>query len=221
MSITRIIFIMMLSLFLVLPAHAETAYVTDKLYAGLRPQPDKETVPLKTVSTGALLEVLERRGNFTRVRDTEGVEGWIDSSVLATEPPARLQLDNLKKQQDSLKAQLDKAAAALSQEAARSAGLAKKLAEKTGDAEKAAELAAARDAALQAASEAAAEQAKQPVAAPEASPFPASQEAGGDGWFSPGWMAFSFAMLIIGFFAGVVWLREVNRRKLGGMYLRI
>ena len=137
MSITRIIFIMMLSLFLVLPAHAETAYVTDKLYAGLRPQPDKETVPVKTVSTGALLEVLERRGNFTRVRDAEGVEGWIDSTVLATEPPARVQLDSLKKQQDGLKAQLDKAAAALSQEAARSAELAKKLAEKTGDAEKA------------------------------------------------------------------------------------
>jgi len=28
-------------------------------------------------------------------------------------------------------------------------------------------------------------------------------------------------MLIIGFAAGVWWLRELNRRKLGGMHLRI
>ena len=217
MSIKIITVIVLLSLFVAPSAHAETAYVTDKLYAGLRPQPDKETVPLKTVSTGALLEVLERRGNFTRVRDAEGVEGWIDSTVLATEPPARVQLDSLKKQQDGLKAQVDKAAAALSQEAARSAELAKKLAEKTGDAEKAMELAATRDAALQAAAASAAE----PAVAPETPPPAASHAADSGTWFSPGWMAFSFAMLIIGFFAGVVWLREVNRRKLGGMYLRI
>jgi hypothetical protein len=35
------------------------------------------------------------------------------------------------------------------------------------------------------------------------------------------WLGISFAMLIIGFAAGVIWLREVNRKKLGGMYLRI
>lgn len=43
-------------------------------------------------------------------------------------------------------------------------------------------------------------------------------EAGG---FSYGWLALSFAMLILGFIAGVMWLRERNRKKLGGMYLRI
>ncbi|MFQ6023128.1 MAG: TIGR04211 family SH3 domain-containing protein [Acidiferrobacterales bacterium] len=35
------------------------------------------------------------------------------------------------------------------------------------------------------------------------------------------WLAISFAMLVIGFAAGAAWLREKNRRKLGGMYLRI
>ena len=34
-------------------------------------------------------------------------------------------------------------------------------------------------------------------------------------------LAFSFAMLILGFFGGMWWLRERYRRRLGGMYLRI
>lgn len=39
--------------------------------------------------------------------------------------------------------------------------------------------------------------------------------------FSWLWLLFSFAMLITGFFAGVAWLRERNRKKLGGMHLRV
>ena len=35
------------------------------------------------------------------------------------------------------------------------------------------------------------------------------------------WLGISFAILIVGFVVGAVWLRERNRRRLGGMYLRI
>jgi SH3 domain protein len=35
------------------------------------------------------------------------------------------------------------------------------------------------------------------------------------------WLGVSFAMLLIGFGLGAIWLRERNRRKLGGMYLRV
>lgn len=48
-------------------------------------------------------------------------------------------------------------------------------------------------------------------------PSPCAESAA----FAYGWLALSFAMLILGFVAGVVWLRERNRKKLGGMYLRI
>lgn len=39
--------------------------------------------------------------------------------------------------------------------------------------------------------------------------------------FSWLWLLFSFAMLVVGFWAGMAWLREHNRKKLGGMHLRI
>jgi SH3 domain protein len=35
------------------------------------------------------------------------------------------------------------------------------------------------------------------------------------------WLAISFAMLVLGFVAGAIWLRQRSRRKMGGMYLRI
>ncbi|GMQ90905.1 MAG: hypothetical protein BMS9Abin11_0210 [Gammaproteobacteria bacterium] len=54
------------------------------------------------------------------------------------------------------------------------------------------------------------------VREPEATSF--TEVFAGFSWL---WLLFSFAMLIIGFWAGVVWLREHNRKKLGGMHLRV
>jgi uncharacterized protein YgiM (DUF1202 family) len=42
-----------------------------------------------------------------------------------------------------------------------------------------------------------------------------------ENYLNVGWLIFSFAMLIVGFFAGIQWIRQVYRRRMGGMYLRI
>ncbi len=200
----------MLLLLLCLPglAAAETAYVMDK--AGLRTLPNKETPPLKTISSGAAVEVLERVSNFARVRDADGAEGWIETSLLAaTESPAAGPRESQKVLIASLNGQLAKARASLAQEITKNAELTRKLAEKTAQIEKST-LENTRLAAT-----------PRPAATSiNSAPPLASQEKKDDSW-SLGWMAFSFAMLILGFFAGVIWLREVNRKKLGGMYLRI
>jgi hypothetical protein len=197
----------LLALWLPGMASAETAYVSDKIQAGIRAQPVKEGPALKIVSTGTVLEVLERMAGFARVRDAEGTEGWIDAGVLTAELPARSQMEGLKSQLNTLKAQVDKAQASLAQEAAKSADLARRLAEKTAQAETLGV------------------QTPSPAPAPEAAPAEATpadgQPSTEHAWFSLGWSVFSFAMLIVGFFAGVTWLREVNRKKLGGMHLRI
>mgnify|MGYP003423117152 FL=1 len=192
----------LLALWLPGMASAETAYVSDKIQAGIRAQPVKDGPALKIVSTGTVLEVLERMAGFARVRDAEGTEGWIDAGVLTAELPARSQMEGLKSQLNTLKAQVDKAQASLAQETTKSADLARQLAEKTAQAE------------------------KPGVPAPSPAPVPEAAAAAGQpstehAWFSLGWSVFSFAMLVVGFFAGVAWLREVNRKKLGGMHLRI
>ena len=35
------------------------------------------------------------------------------------------------------------------------------------------------------------------------------------------WIGISFAMLVVGFFSGIAWLRERYRKRLGGMHLRV
>lgn len=208
MSIRATPIILLLLLCLPGLAAAETAYVMDK--AGLRALPNKETLPLKTISSGAAVEVLERVPNFVRVRDADGAEGWIEMSLLAaTESPATGQGENQKALIANLNGHLAKARASLAQEIAKNADLTRKLAEKTAQIEK--------DTLENTQSAATA----QPTATSiDTAPPLASQEKKDDSW-SLGWLAFSFAMLILGFFAGVIWLREVNRKKLGGMYLRI
>ena len=42
-----------------------------------------------------------------------------------------------------------------------------------------------------------------------------------DGGFSWLWLLISFAMLGIGFWAGVAWLQRRHRKRLGGMHLRV
>ena len=204
MSIRGVSIVLLLLLGLSGLAAAETVYVMDKAQAGLRTLPNKETLPLKTVSSGAALEVLERGSNFIRVRDADGAEGWVEANLLSAELPAAGQGEGQKALIASLNGQLAKARASLAQETARNADLTQKLAEKTAQVEKYA-----------------AENTQRATAVLPTDAAPAATNEQNDDIWSVGWVVFSFAMLILGFFAGVIWLRETNRKKLGGMYLRI
>lgn len=71
-----------------LPAAAEDAFVGSKGFrAGLHQDRTAASPIVKLVPAGAALQVLKREQQVTLVRDTEGVQGWIDNSFLATEPP--------------------------------------------------------------------------------------------------------------------------------------
>jgi hypothetical protein len=61
------------------------------------------------------------------------------------------------------------------------------------------------------------EAAKPSATPPVAAPAPSVDDDG----FPWGWLVLAFAMLWLGFGAGIVWLRERHRKKLGGMYLRV
>lgn len=184
------------------PVWAETAYVIDRIVINMRWSPAADAPVVKSLTTGARVEVLERSGNQTRVRDADGSEGWVNAEALTGEAPARHQLDRLK-------SQLSSAQRALEQETAKTKDLAQKLAE----------LAAKQNVAAE--DKAAAAPSPPPVAAaPPAAPQPLSSGTAVP-FFSLPWLGISFAMLIVGFIAGVLWVREVNRRKLGGMHLRI
>ena len=190
--------VMMVCLLCSTMARAETAYVTERLnipvYAG-----PAEGPALRTLEAGATLEVLERKERFARVRDAQG-DGWIDARYLVSNPPAKARLGTLQEEANRLRAQLTeaqtklkKAEDALGAQAGRTDELNHQLA--------AAQAAAGKPASP-----------TEPVTVPKPAP---------DGGIPWGWLVFAFAMLIVGFAVGFIWLRESIRRRSGGMYLRV
>lgn len=184
-------------------AQAETVYVAERIRIGLRAEVVETSAVVKTVETGTPLEVIERFDKLARVRDPQGAEGWIEARYLSPDPPARLQLTSL--QEDLAKSRTQAAAAQAQLKKAQST-LAER-AEKIKELEK---NAADRPATALVA----------PVAIKAPPPVTPTAANTGSG-FSYLWLGISFAMLGIGFAAGVRWLRESIRKRSGGMYLRV
>ena len=242
----RAAFVNVLWLFVASAAWAETLYVTDQVTAALRADITPNAAVLATISTGAALEVLDRDGTLVRVRDANGDVGWVDASALTTQPPAAVQLKATRADLDRTRAQLANAQAQLEKARAtptpdnekQAAELASTRAQlgkiqseiKKKDEEIAAVTAArdaavsARDAAVKEAGDlrgAVARQAAQEKTAPAAPEVVQVSDSKAESGFSFVWLGVAFAMLVAGFVAGVVWVKESIRRRMGGMYLRI
>jgi len=195
--------------FLLLPVTgwAETLYVIDKVYVGMRTDLTEGSAVVKTVESGTALEVLERFERFARVREPQGAEGWIDTRYLVPDPPARLRLDKLQSELQTTRAQLTEARTQLKKaEAAATEARAK--------AKELEQL----NATHQAEAKTADDTSSKPVTPPPAD-VPTPLADGGPSFTL--WLAVSFAMLVIGFVVGILWLRESIRKRSGGMYLRV
>ncbi|GMQ90045.1 MAG: hypothetical protein BMS9Abin10_0389 [Gammaproteobacteria bacterium] len=263
-------------------ALAETAYVSDKVFIDVRGGPNYENPVVHKMLAGTTLEVLDKVGDFTRIRDGNGREGWIENRELTAEVPARLRYATLERELAGVRAelartqeQLGKTQAVLDEDDAdrkalikAQAKLKRQLASTRSRLAKSREKLEQAQAARLAKAEAAADQPEIPPAPALPAPMVAADAAGATaaaqteaqpdtlsgmpetgraegGWdgvllVEPDadsgfkqrfldfvraldfvWLGISFAMLVIGFAVGAVWLRERNRRRLGGMYLRI
>ena len=185
---------------------AETVYVAERIRIGMRAEVVETSAVVKTIETGVPLEVVERFDRFVHVRDPQGIEGWLEARFLTPDPPTRLQLANLQEELTKNRgptaetlAQLKKAQVTVAEQALKIKALEKEVADKSSVPTAAAPTPAA------------------PASAPPVGKI--SKDAGfGFGYL---WLVISFAMLGIGFAAGVKWLRESIRKRSGGMYLRI
>ncbi len=192
---------------------AETAYITDRLFVSIRDGQGKEFPAVKSVATGTELEVVQRLGGFALVREPGGAEGWIAERYLVDVAPGKAKLDiTLNKlklanvELTTLKQKLAASRKTAREEKARARALVKKL-QNMGDSPE--DNTESSDNIARTGAPALTEGPSR--VAPMPSGF----------YFSWLWLLIAFAMLIIGFIAGVIWLRELNRKKMGGMYLRI
>lgn len=96
-------------------ASAEQMFVTDKLVLDVHAEPYLESERIAVLETGEAVDTVEQLGNFTRIRLSDGREGWVGASDLTLEPPALVRLRALEKEhkaatqkaEKEFKAQLD------------------------------------------------------------------------------------------------------------------
>jgi SH3 domain protein len=89
-------------------AAAETVYVHDYLRLSVRASPTSSSASIQVVATGDVLAVLERAGDYIRVRTEEGTEGWVSNSYVSSERPARLQLEELRQDLSRIEAETER-----------------------------------------------------------------------------------------------------------------
>lgn len=190
---------------------AETMYVSDQVTIAMRADATATATIVKTVATGAALAVIEQRAGFVHVRDAQDAEGWVEATMLSSQPPAANQVRAVRAELDRTRAQLVQVQTQLDKQRAVTAPPAVEQLQ--------AELVAAR-AQLQAQAAAKNSESATTGVTP-AGPVGrdvTQAEAGGFGLL---WLVIGFAMLVVGFVGGVIWVRESIRRRMGGLYLRI
>ena len=100
-------------------ATAETRYVDDDLVITMRTGQGTTYQIVKSLHSGTPLEVLEEGEQYTRVRTSDGIEGWVLSRYLSKTPIARDRLVRAEKRISQLQAdkqELQKALNELKQE---------------------------------------------------------------------------------------------------------
>lgn len=78
-------------------ASAEAMYVTDRILLGVHQEPQEDSVLVKSIVSGTKIEVLGEQGEFTKIKLSDGVQGWVSTGFLKKEKPAVAEVDELYK----------------------------------------------------------------------------------------------------------------------------
>jgi TolA-binding protein len=90
---------------LALPAAAAgTAYVSDELVLGVYAEQNGQGQRLATLHSGASVETLAVNGEFTQVRLSDGIAGWVKTAYLTTQEPATVRIKQLQEELDRSRA---------------------------------------------------------------------------------------------------------------------
>lgn len=84
-------------------ARAERRYVSDTLIITLREAPNSDGRALRTLRTGAPVEVLEESGRYLRVQTEAGEEGWVVEQYITPETPKSIIIAQLKDEMNRLR----------------------------------------------------------------------------------------------------------------------
>jgi type II secretory pathway component PulM len=83
---------------------AGTAYVSDELVLGVYAEQNNQGQRLATLHSGASVDTWGVNGEFTQVRLSDGITGWVKSAYLTTREPATVRVKQLQEELDRTRA---------------------------------------------------------------------------------------------------------------------
>ncbi|MCD4689728.1 MAG: TIGR04211 family SH3 domain-containing protein [Desulfuromonadaceae bacterium] len=99
-------FALVISVFAVVSAGAETRYVSDQIAVTLRRGPGTEFKILKSLTTGSAVEFLEEEDGYLKVRAKNGDEGYVLKQYISAQLPKTYIIARLEKKVTGLQQQL-------------------------------------------------------------------------------------------------------------------
>ena len=89
-------------------SQAQTTYVIEQLVVGVNETSEAQSERVGQVKSGDKVEVIEREGDQTHVKLSNGKDGWIKSSYLTTEPPLQTRLSERSAEVEKLRQESDR-----------------------------------------------------------------------------------------------------------------
>ena len=84
---------------------AETAYINDIIRLSVRSGPANEQKSLGLVESGQMVDVLKSSDEWSLIRTATGIEGYVLSRYLTSQPPAKFRFDQVQEKNKTLTAQ--------------------------------------------------------------------------------------------------------------------
>lgn len=73
-------------------------YIGDNLRVGVRAEPGNTSAPFKVITSGTVINILQKTSGYVRIRTEDGTEGWIRDDYISETQPARARLDEIEKE---------------------------------------------------------------------------------------------------------------------------
>lgn len=86
-------------------AAAQTAYITDIVRLSVRSGPANDQKSLGLVESGQMVDILKTGDEWTLVRTATGIEGYVLSRYLMSQPPVKFRFDQVQEKNKTLTAQ--------------------------------------------------------------------------------------------------------------------